>query len=112
MLSNSLDNSLADGPKNPKEKPTTPFPTSPIDFQPLLMDISQLNNLRHSYEELERRVQRALNTQVGDSERLAEVQSEVLSYSQAVERVRSIQPAKGEFNTNALSNIARPSLLT
>lgn len=51
------------------------------------MDISQLANLRQAYHELERRVQRALNTQVGDSERLAEVQGEVLSYIQAVEQV-------------------------
>ena len=51
------------------------------------MDINQLNNLRLAYEELERRVQRALNTQVGDSERLAITQNEVLWYSQAVEQV-------------------------
>jgi hypothetical protein len=51
------------------------------------MDINQLTNLRQAYEELERRVQRALNTQVGDSEHLAVVQNEVLSYSQAVEQV-------------------------
>ena len=31
------------------------------------MDISQVNNLRHAYQELERHVQRALNTQVGDN---------------------------------------------
>ena len=51
------------------------------------MDISQLANLRWAYHELERHVQHALNTQVGDSERLAEVQGEVLSYIQAVEQV-------------------------
>ncbi len=51
------------------------------------MDIDPLANLRRAYEELERRVQRALNTQVGDDERLAEVQEEVLSYIQAVEQV-------------------------
>lgn len=51
------------------------------------MDIDPLANLRRAYEELERRVQRSLNTQVGDSERLAEVQDEVLSYIQAVEQV-------------------------
>jgi hypothetical protein len=51
------------------------------------MDINQLTNLRQAYEELERRVQRALNTQVGDSDRLAETQNEVLSYSQAIEQV-------------------------
>ena len=50
------------------------------------MEVSQLSNLRHAYEELERRVQRALNTQVGDSERLEGVQ-EVLLYIQAVEQV-------------------------
>ena len=74
------------------------------------MDINQLNNLRHAYQELERRVQRALNTQVGDSVRLAEVQNEVLSYSQAVERVCRIQPTEGQININ--SKIACPSLLT
>jgi|HubBroStandDraft_2_1064218.scaffolds.fasta_scaffold603615_2 hypothetical protein len=58
------------------------------------MDINRLTNLRQAYEELERRVQRALNTQVGDSERLAEAQSEVLSYSQAVEQVCRIHPTK------------------
>jgi hypothetical protein len=52
-----------------------------------LMDIDPLANLRQAYVELERRVQRALNTQVGDDERLAEVQQEVLSYIQAVEQV-------------------------
>jgi len=52
------------------------------------MDINRLANLRQAYEELERRVHRALNTQVGDSERLVEVQEEVLSYIQAVEQVR------------------------
>jgi hypothetical protein len=51
------------------------------------MDISRLTNLRQAYEELEIRVQRALNTQVGDEERLAVTQNEVLSYSQAVEQV-------------------------
>lgn len=54
------------------------------------MDIDQLGNLRRAYEELERRVQRALNTQVGDSVRLTEAQNEVLSYSQAVKRVCKI----------------------
>ena len=51
------------------------------------MDLNPLVNLRQAYEELERRVQRALNTQVGDNERLAEVQREVESYIQAVEQV-------------------------
>jgi len=51
------------------------------------MDINRLANLRQAYEALERRVQRALNTQVGDVERLAEVQEEILSYIQAVEQV-------------------------
>jgi hypothetical protein len=51
------------------------------------MDINPLANLRQAYEELERRVQRTLHTQVGDDERLAEVQEEVLSYVQAVEQV-------------------------
>ena len=54
---------------------------------PYKMDISQLANLRRAYHELERCVQCALNTQVGDSERLAEAQGEVLSYIQAVEQV-------------------------
>lgn len=47
----------------------------------------QLTNLRLAYLELERRVNRALNTQVGDRERLGEVQDQVLCYIQAVERV-------------------------
>ena len=51
------------------------------------MEVSQLSNLRRTYKDLERRVQRALNTQVGDSERLAGVQEEVLSYIRAVEQV-------------------------
>lgn len=76
------------------------------------MDISQLNNLRHAYQELERRVQRALNTQVGDARRLAEVQNEVLSYSQAVNRVCEIRAINRKININDPSNIARPSLLT
>lgn len=56
------------------------------------MDINLLGNLRQAYEELERRVQRALNTQVGDNERLVEVQEEVLSYIQAVEQVCRVHP--------------------
>jgi len=56
------------------------------------MDIDPLANLRRAYEEIERRVQRALNTQVGDDERLAEVQDEVLSYIQAVEQVCKVHP--------------------
>jgi len=51
------------------------------------MDLNPLVNLRQAYGELERRVQRALNTQVGDNERLAEVQREVESYIQVVEQV-------------------------
>ena len=51
------------------------------------MEVSQLSNLRHAYEELERHVQRALNTQVGDSKCLEGVQEEVLLYIQAVEQV-------------------------
>jgi hypothetical protein len=54
------------------------------------MDINRLANLRLAYEEVERRVHRALNTQVGDSDRLTGVQNEVLSYSQAVEQVGRI----------------------
>jgi len=55
------------------------------------MDINPLINLRQAYDELERHVQRALNTQVGDNQRLAEVQNEVLLYIQAVEQVCRIQ---------------------
>lgn len=51
------------------------------------MDIDPVINLRRAYLDVERRVQRALNTQVGDNERLAEVQDEVLSYIQAIEQV-------------------------
>ena len=54
------------------------------------MDINRLANLRLAYEEVERRVHRALNTQVGDSDRLTGVQNEVLLYSQAVEQVGRI----------------------
>jgi hypothetical protein len=62
------------------------------------MDINQLINLRLAYGELERRVQRALNTQVGDNERLVEVQDEVLSYNQTVEQVRRINMIKWDNN--------------
>jgi hypothetical protein len=51
------------------------------------LEQTRLANLRQAYIDLERRVQRALNTQVGDVGRLSEVQSEVLSYIQAVEQV-------------------------
>lgn len=62
------------------------------------MDIDRLANLRQAYQELERRVQRALNTQVGDSERLAEAQNEVLLYSGAVEQVcRMRERQKGKI---------------
>lgn len=64
------------------------------------MDIDPLANLRQAYEELERRVQRALNTQVGDNERLAEVQEEVLSYIQAVEQVCRVHPLENCNNIN------------
>jgi len=47
----------------------------------------RLINLRIAYLELVRRVDRALNTQVGDRKHLGGVQDEVLSYIQAVERV-------------------------
>lgn len=52
--------------------------------------IRRLTNLRQAYERLEGDVERALNTQVGDSERLEGVQREVLSYIQAVEEVCKI----------------------
>ena len=45
------------------------------------MDIDQLSNPRQAYEVLERCIQRALNTQVGDNVHLTEAQNEVLSYS-------------------------------
>ena len=51
------------------------------------MEVSQLSNLQHAYEELKRCVQRALNTQVGNSKHLEGVQEEVLLYIQAVEQV-------------------------
>jgi hypothetical protein len=56
------------------------------------MDINgiRLTNLRHAYEAVERDVELALNTQVGDSERLEGIQREVLSYIQAVEQVCKI----------------------
>ena len=63
------------------------------------MDINRLTNLRQAYQDLERRVQRALNTQVGDNERLVEVQDEVLSYSQAVEQVSRICPTQNSTIT-------------
>lgn len=52
--------------------------------------IHRLTNLRQAYERLEGDVERALNTQVGDSEHLEGVQREVLSYIQAVEEVCKI----------------------
>ena len=52
--------------------------------------IRRLTNLRQAYKRLEGDVERALNTQVGDSERLEGVQREVLSYIQAVEEVCKI----------------------
>lgn len=75
----------------PEVEETYPPGTQLVQFFHLLcqynMDINRLANLRQAYEVLERRVQRALNTQVGDVERLAEAQEEVLSYIQAVEQV-------------------------
>jgi hypothetical protein len=58
------------------------------------MDIDRLANLRLAYEELERRIERALNTQVGDVERLAASQDEVFQYSQAVEQVCKIHTTR------------------
>ena len=58
------------------------------------MDVNQLTNLCQAYEELERCVQWALNTQVGDSNFLTQTQNEVLSYSQAVNRWVEIPKSK------------------
>ena len=76
------------------------------------MDIDRLTNLCHAYEDLERRVQWALNTQVGDNDRLAEIQNEVLLYNEAVEQVHRIQPTKRQNNLNTPSDVACPPLLT
>jgi hypothetical protein len=73
------------------------------------MDIDQLANLRQAYEELERRVQRALNTQVGDNQRLTGTQNEVLSYSRAVERVCRINSIKGRNDSNPRYRISTSS---
>ena len=54
------------------------------------MDIDPVINLCRAYYDLERDVQCALNTQVGDTERLAEVQDDVLSNIQAIEQVCKI----------------------
>jgi hypothetical protein len=67
------------------------------------MDINRLANLRQAYEALEGRVQRALNTQVGDVERLAEVQEEVLSYIQAVEQVSRVHMPLRQTRTAMIS---------
>jgi hypothetical protein len=75
------------------------------------MDIDRLANLRLAYEELERRVQRALNTQVGDSERLAEAQNEVLLYSRTVEQVSVICPTKRGCDTYPKCSIPNSSHL-
>ena len=64
------------------------------------MDIDRLSNLRQAYEVLERRVQRALNTQVGDNVRLTEAQNEVLSYSRAVEQVCRTYSTRNRNNIN------------
>jgi hypothetical protein len=76
------------------------------------MDINPLTNLRRAYEELERHVQRSLNTQVGDNERLARVQDEVLLYIQAVEQVcrkkysiRKYNDVNPEYSTQASSHL-------
>ena len=76
------------------------------------MDIDRLTNLCHTYKDLERRVQQALNTQVGDNNRLAEIQNEVLLYNEAVEQVCRIQPTKRQDNLNSPSDVACPPLLT
>lgn len=73
-------------PSAPSTETITPL-TFALYPQEHHMDINQLTNLRLAFEELERRVQRALNTQVGDDQRLVQVQNEVLLYSQAVEQV-------------------------
>ena len=69
------------------------------------MDINRLANLRQAYEALEGRVQRALNTQVGDVERLAEVQEEVLSYIQAVEQVSRVCMPLRQTRTAMISGL-------
>ena len=72
------------------------------------MDINLLSNLRQAYEEVERRVQRALTTQVGDNERLVEVQEEVLSYIQAVEQVCRTYPTRSTTMIQTLSIARKP----
>jgi hypothetical protein len=74
------------------------------------MDINPLINLHQAYHELERRVQRALNTQVGDNERLAEVQDEVLSYIQAVEQVCKTPSQQIHYNLKTVNIACRPLL--
>ena len=75
------------------------------------MDINRLTNLRLAYEELERRIQRALNTQVGDNERLAEAQNKVLLYSQAVEQVCRTHLTKEYNKINSRNSIPTSSHL-
>ena len=100
-------------PREPKGRFYKPLlQQPPLPFSLLFMDIDQLTNLHHAYEDLERRVQWALNTQVGDNDRLAEIQNEVLLYNEAVEQVRRIQPTKRQNNLNSPSNVACPPLLT
>lgn len=74
------------------------------------MDVNPLINLRQAYHELERRVQRALNTQVGDNERLAEVQDEVLLYIQAVEQVCKTPFQQVHYNLKTVNVAHRPFL--
>ena len=100
-------------PWEPKGRVYNPLLQQPsLPFSPLFMDIDWLAGLRHTYKDLERCVQQALNTQVGDNDRLAEIQNEVLLYNKVVEQVRRIQPTKRQNNLNSPSDVACPPLLT
>ena len=52
---------------------------------------TQLHNIRAAYAELERRVQIALRTQVGDATRLRALRSEVLALRASSDQVQSFQ---------------------
>ena len=100
-------------PREPKGRVYNPLlQQPPLPFSPLFMDIDRLTNPRHAYEDLERHVRRVLNTQVGDNDRLAEIQNEVLLYNEAVDQVHRIQPTKRQNNLNSPSDVACPPLLT
>lgn len=59
-------------------------------MDPIRLHAQQLDNFRSAWHVLQERVRIALRTQVGDTQRLANVRSQALSLLQSAEQVRHL----------------------